>query len=100
MSTKCPKCSTDNPDNKQFCGDCGTQLSQDTPEVTRTIETPAQDLTRGTFFADRYEIIEQLGIGGMGKVYKAFDKEINAKITLKLIRPEIASDKKTIGEQR
>jgi len=26
MSNKCPKCNCDNPDSKQFCGDCGTQL--------------------------------------------------------------------------
>ncbi len=32
----------------------------------------------------------------MGRVYKALDTKINEKIALKLIKPEIASDKKTI----
>jgi len=36
----------------------------------------------------------------MGKVYKALDKEVNEKIALKLIKPEIAADKKTIERFR
>ena len=47
-------------------------------------------------FAGRYQIIEELGRGGMGRVYKAVDSKIQEKIALKLIKPEIASDKKTI----
>jgi len=41
-----------------------------------------------------------LGKGGMGRVYKVLDKEVNAKVALKLIKPEIASDKKTIERFR
>jgi len=51
-------------------------------------------------FAGRYQIIEELGKGGMGKVYKVFDKEVNAKVALKLIKPEIAADNKTIDRFR
>ncbi|GAF90393.1 unnamed protein product, partial [marine sediment metagenome] len=47
-----------------------------------------------------YQIIEELGKGGMGKVYKAIDKEIDARVALKLIKPEIATDKKTIERFR
>ncbi len=36
----------------------------------------------------------------MGRVYKALDKEINEKIAIKLIKPEIASDKNTIQRFR
>jgi serine/threonine protein kinase/tetratricopeptide (TPR) repeat protein len=53
-------------------------------------------LTTGSTFANRYQIIEELGKGGMGKVYKAFDTKIKEKIALKLIKPEIASDPETI----
>jgi hypothetical protein len=53
-------------------GDCGTQLtpSESIPEVSKTLETPAQKLTRGTLFADRYEIIDEFSKGGMGRVYR------------------------------
>jgi len=101
MINKCPKCNTDNPDTKQFCGDCGTQLpSLENIDVTATIETPKEELTTGSTFAGRYQIIEELGKGGMGRVYKVLDKEVNAKVALKLIKPEIASDKKTIERFR
>ena len=63
MATKCPKCDFENPDTQKFCGDCGTQLGQDIPEVTKTLETPSQELRRGTTFAGRYEIVEKLGKG-------------------------------------
>ncbi len=97
MANKCPKCKTDNPDTLKFCGECGTQLiSPKDADVTETIEAPREELTTGSTFADRYQIIEELGKGGMGKVYKAQDTEIKEKIALKLIKPEISSDKKTI----
>jgi serine/threonine protein kinase/Flp pilus assembly protein TadD len=98
MPTQCPKCNSENPDTKQFCGDCGTQLiySKDIPSHTRTLITPPPELRRGTTIASRYEIIEELGEGGMGKVYRVDDTKIQEEVALKLIRPEIAADKKTI----
>jgi serine/threonine protein kinase/Tfp pilus assembly protein PilF len=53
-------------------------------------------LTTGSTFGDRYQIIEELGKGGMGKVYSVLDKKLKEEIALKLIKPEIASDKKTV----
>jgi serine/threonine protein kinase len=101
MSKKCPKCNSDNPGTATFCADCGTQLpSIEDIEVTETMETPKEELTTGSTFAGRYQIIEELGKGGMGRVYKVLDKEVNAKVALKLIKPEIASDKKTIERFR
>jgi len=96
---KCPKCQTDNPDTVKFCGECGTNItsSEETqPPITKTIETPREELTTGSTFAGRYQIIEELGKGGMGRVYKARDTKIKEKIALKLIKPEIAKDNKTI----
>jgi len=97
MTIKCLKCHFENPDTVHFCGECGTQLiSKEEIPVTETLETPTEELTRGTTFANRYEIIEELGKGGMGKVYRVEDKKIKEEVALKLIKPEIASDKKTI----
>jgi serine/threonine protein kinase/predicted transcriptional regulator YheO len=99
MTVKCPKCQAENPETKQFCADCGTPLPSaktSRPEVTATLQTPVRELTTGSTLAGRYQIIEELGKGGMGRVYKVFDTKINEKIALKLIRPEIASDRETI----
>ena len=95
---KCPKCQHDNPANTSYCGDCGMSLfpSGKIPLAkTMTLETPVLELERGKVFAERYEIIEELGRGGMGRVYRVMDKKINEEVALKLIRPEIA-DSKTI----
>ncbi len=98
---KCSKCNTENPDTSSYCADCGTQLqpSKDIP-VTETLETPKKELTTGSTFTNKYQIIEELGKGGMGRVYKVLDKEVNEKVALKLIKPEIAADKKTIERFR
>ncbi len=98
MSVQCPKCKANNPDTQRFCGDCGTQLpvSEGISIPTQTIEAPKEELTTGSTFARRYQIIEELGKGGMGKVYKANDIDIKEKVAIKLIKPEISTDKNTI----
>jgi len=99
VAIKCPKCHSENPETKQFCADCGTQLPplNAVPwEFTETLKTPIKELTRGSTFARRYDIIEELGKGGMGKVYRVFDKKIDEEVALKLIKPEIAADTETI----
>jgi serine/threonine protein kinase/tetratricopeptide (TPR) repeat protein len=99
VAIKCPKCQTENPDTLKFCGECGTQLfsaKNVSASYTETLQTPVQELARGTTIAGRYEIIEGLGTGGMGRVYRVEDNKIKAEIALKLIKPEIAADKQTI----
>jgi len=101
MELKCPKCHSANPESATFCADCGTKLiSSKGVEVTKTLETPKEELTRGTTLANRYEIIEELGKGGMGRVYRAEDTKLKQEVALKLIKPEIAKDKKTIERFR
>ncbi|MGD8540246.1 MAG: zinc-ribbon domain-containing protein, partial [Candidatus Aminicenantes bacterium] len=97
MAIKCPKCHSDNTDTARFCSNCATSLqpSEGILVQTKTIEAPKEELTTGSTFAERYQIIEELGRGGMGRVYKAQDTEIKERIALKLIKPEISSDKKT-----
>jgi serine/threonine protein kinase len=101
MGVKCPKCQYKNPDDTLFCGKCGTQLpSPEEAKVTETLETPKEELTTGSTFAERYQIIEELGKGGMGRVYKVIDTEINETVALKLLKPEISVDNKTIERFR
>jgi tetratricopeptide (TPR) repeat protein/tRNA A-37 threonylcarbamoyl transferase component Bud32 len=103
VATKCPKCHTDNPETVKFCGECGTSLIPSAgPQVakTLTLETPAVGLARGVLFAGRYEIIEELGAGGMGRVYRAYDTKIAEEVALKIIRLDIAAQKRTVERFR
>jgi serine/threonine protein kinase/Tfp pilus assembly protein PilF len=108
---KWPKCHFDNPSDSGFCNKCGTQIGGHEPKSpefgivspdfkTETLQTPIRELTTGSTFAGRYQIIEELGKGGMGKVYKVFDQEVRARMALKLIKPEVSADKYTIERFR
>jgi serine/threonine protein kinase/tetratricopeptide (TPR) repeat protein len=96
---KCPKCHSENSKTKQFCGDCGTRLTPfdaAQPVFTETLKTSGEELATGSIFADRFQVIEELGKGGMGKVYRVLDQKLHEEVALKLIKPEIASDKQTL----
>jgi len=57
-------------------------------------------LVPGTVFAGRYQVIEELGRGGMGCVYRVFDKDLQEEVALKFINPEIAFRKPTLDRFR
>lgn len=128
-SAKCPECGYENPVDTIYCAQCASMLilkrfgqeppAESSPEppppldetldeepeeaaadLTKTIESPTDELATGTTFAGRYQIIEELGEGGMGRVYKALDTEIDEKVALKIIRPAIATDDKMIKRFR
>lgn len=98
MSVQCPNCHYENPDAQRFCGECGARLrsSGKLPTGTVTLAAPARKLSLGSIFAGRYQIIEELGRGGMGKLYRARDLKLQEEVALKIIKPEIASDGETI----
>jgi serine/threonine protein kinase/Flp pilus assembly protein TadD len=121
---KCPKCQADHPEGARFCGNCGFSLRSPTPQPpafqdsapshrpqassppfeipnqneisTQIIPTPVKELRRGAIFAKRYEIIEELGRGGMGRLYRVIDTKIAQEVALKILRPDISRDPKII----
>ena len=53
---------------------------------------PSGILSVGQDFGSRYHILKELGIGGMGAVYQAWDAELGVAVALKVIRPEVLKD--------
>jgi len=91
---KCKKCNFGNPDNIDNCKKCGTKLIEETDLLPSPLEFNTEQIlfSPGENFGQRYQIIEEIGRGGMGKVFKAKDKELNIVVALKMIKPELSSN--------
>jgi serine/threonine protein kinase len=100
---RCPQCQAENLPDSRFCAKCATPLPQDDSRAgssTETFQAYVRELARGTVFAGRYEVIEELGKGGMGHVYRVFDRKLQEVIALKLLNPEISFSGKAIDRFR
>lgn len=57
-------------------------------------------LRKGMFLADRYEILEQIGTGGMSDVYKAKCHKLNRYVAIKVLKKEFSEDKTFVSKFR
>lgn len=85
----CPQCSTANPDYAESCSHCGSLISGSTDTVQFTDATA---LSAGSDFGPRYRIVSLLGQGAMGRVYKAFDKDLERAVAIKIVRPGMMAE--------
>jgi serine/threonine protein kinase len=78
----CPQCGAVYGAESRFCSVDGATL---------VLEQPADDLV-GTIVADRYHILERIGVGGMGQVFLAEHVRMKRKSALKVMREALTSD--------
>ena len=52
----------------------------------------------GMFLGDRYEIISQIGTGGMSDVYRALDHKLNRYVAVKVLKREFSQDSSFVSK--
>ncbi len=89
----CSRCGTQNDDASKFCRSCGLDLAatplKGEPEVSE-VDLVRQELK------EEYDIVEELGRGGMAIVFKARERQLERDVAIKVLPFSLAFDKEFV----
>ena len=85
----CPKCGTEAQEGARFCPSCGAQVP--------AAKVVPDDPYMGKLLDKKYQIDELLGVGGMGRVYKATQLALDKVVCVKVLRSGMMQDDTLVG---
>lgn len=86
-----PGASLDRPEPPRLARASGARLATGASAQPRQIARPGLVLQADAVLANRYRIDGEIGRGGLGIVYRAFDRVLGETIAIKMLRPEIVA---------
>jgi serine/threonine protein kinase len=86
MSRTCPQCATTCDESHRFCPQCGFPISQ------LTGNGPPEDPFINRTLPGGYVILDLVGIGGMGRVYRAEQRVLGRTVAVKVVHPHLLGD--------
>jgi serine/threonine protein kinase len=79
-SSMCGHCGTQNSIHEQFCTHCGYALAGGATQIPPAPHRVTGTLQTGLLLEKRYRIMQMIGQGGFGAVYKATDERFQARL--------------------
>jgi serine/threonine protein kinase len=94
----CPTCKTHFEGEEHFCPRDGSPLATSASDrTTSPTPDPTADRLLGRVLGGRYRLLERLGQGGMGTVYRATHTLMDKPVAVKILRAELATDSEAVA---
>ena len=92
VATHCTQCGERQSPDARFCPRCGTAV----------VETaaPDGDPYLGKVIADRYLLVERIGRGASGAIYRAEHTTLQRKLAIKILHPQLSQDEGAVERFR
>src|SRR5947208_15988508 len=77
----CTQCGAPTPDDARFCPRCGTAVA-----------ASASDPMLGRVITDRYLLVEKVGQGGSGTIYRGEHTTLRKRVAVKVLHAQLSTD--------